>query len=192
MTQLYRESKSHIDGSLIGIFRTSDNAHIPLDEGNTDYAAYLQWVASGNTPDADPLFSLDAIKDRKWEDIKNQRDARKSGCVLVGTHWIHTDDSSRIQWIGIKDTARDLIAAGGKMTDAIPMQGQNLMWKTMSGDFVLVTIQLAFDAVQATKELDAILFASAESKRAALYASTTPETFDTTTGWNKTYDESVA
>lgn len=192
MTQLYRESKSPIDGSVLGIFRVSDNAHIPLDEGNSDYAAYLQWVAAGNVADPDPTFSSDSIKDRKWEDIKAQRDARKSGGVLVGNYWIHTDDSSRIQWIGIKDTARDLITAGGKMTDAIPMQGQNLMWKTMTGDFVLVTIQLAFDAVQATKDLDAILFASAESKRAALYASATPETFDVTAGWNKTYAESVA
>lgn len=37
------------------IIRTADNAFIPVDPGNTDYAAYLEWVAAGNTPDpADP------------------------------------------------------------------------------------------------------------------------------------------
>ena len=32
------------------IFRLSDNAFIPFDPDNTDYQAYLEWVAQGNTP----------------------------------------------------------------------------------------------------------------------------------------------
>jgi hypothetical protein len=30
--------------------RISDNAVIPFDPDNTDYQAYLKWVAEGNTP----------------------------------------------------------------------------------------------------------------------------------------------
>ena len=37
----YSESKS--------IFRISDSAMIPPDPANTDYQAYLAWVALGNT-----------------------------------------------------------------------------------------------------------------------------------------------
>lgn len=32
------------------ILRIADNASIPADPKNTDYAAYLAWVAAGNTP----------------------------------------------------------------------------------------------------------------------------------------------
>jgi hypothetical protein len=36
---------------VIGILDTSRRASIPLDPDNTDYQAYLKWVAEGNTPE---------------------------------------------------------------------------------------------------------------------------------------------
>lgn len=38
----------------LAILRLSDGATIPADPGNTDYAAYLQWLADGNQPDPAP------------------------------------------------------------------------------------------------------------------------------------------
>jgi hypothetical protein len=32
------------------VIRLSDNAYIPFALDNTDYQAYLKWVAQGNTP----------------------------------------------------------------------------------------------------------------------------------------------
>jgi hypothetical protein len=38
------------------IKRLSDNAFIPFDPANTDYAEYLEWLAEGNEPlPADPV-----------------------------------------------------------------------------------------------------------------------------------------
>jgi hypothetical protein len=34
----------------ICIMRIMDNAFIPPDTANTDYQAYLKWLAEGNTP----------------------------------------------------------------------------------------------------------------------------------------------
>ena len=37
------------------ILRTADNAFIPPDPANTDYAAYLAWLEAGNTPEPAPI-----------------------------------------------------------------------------------------------------------------------------------------
>jgi hypothetical protein len=36
------------------ILRIADNAFIPQDPANTDYAAYLAWLEAGNTPEPAP------------------------------------------------------------------------------------------------------------------------------------------
>jgi hypothetical protein len=42
------------------ILRTTDGAYIPPDPANTDYAAYLKWVAAGNMPEPAPIVALPA------------------------------------------------------------------------------------------------------------------------------------
>ena len=50
----YKKVNSPITNELCGIHDTETNTSIPLNEANTDYQEYLEWVAEGNTPeDAD-------------------------------------------------------------------------------------------------------------------------------------------
>jgi hypothetical protein len=48
---MFKQYKT-ISGDIAqGIVRLADNAFIPFDPANTDYQAYLKWLAEGNTPE---------------------------------------------------------------------------------------------------------------------------------------------
>jgi hypothetical protein len=47
---MYKIIKNLIESEPTCIRRISDQACIPFDPDNTDYQAYLKWIAEGNTP----------------------------------------------------------------------------------------------------------------------------------------------
>jgi hypothetical protein len=47
---MYKQIKDKYGVITNTICRVEDNAFIPMDDANTDYQAYLKWLAEGNTP----------------------------------------------------------------------------------------------------------------------------------------------
>jgi len=47
---MYKLIKNILTDNINSVLRIADNACIPFDPANTDYQAYLKWVAEGNTP----------------------------------------------------------------------------------------------------------------------------------------------
>ena len=47
---MYKLIKDIFTSEVKSVQRLSDKAVIPFDLANTDYQAYLKWVAEGNTP----------------------------------------------------------------------------------------------------------------------------------------------
>lgn len=128
-----------------------------------------------------------------WGLIKGERDRRSVAGTQAGDKWVHSDLFSRSQWLGLKDNARDALAAGGTMDTALcDSQGQAIVWKMLDGSFVPVTAQLAFDVVAAVTRSDIAIFTAAEQHNAAMRTAEDPAAYAYAAGWPQSYAEWAA
>jgi hypothetical protein len=203
---IWKKPDGHVAVTMInGEINSADHASELVERGDIP-ATWIRVAVDFNLPanwlnrewlwdDAAGSMVPDVTHGRTmmWESIKAERDRRKSGGIKVKVgsiyKWFNSDADSRIQLIGLKDKARDLLAAGGAMTDKLTILGQTVKWKTMDGSFVEITAQLAFDIVAAAGDLDAQLFATAEAHKAAMEASADPASYDFSTGWPPSFGE---
>ena len=51
MAKKYKLNSLDTFGKQSSVIKVDTMTYIPFDEGNSDYQAYLFWVAEGNTPD---------------------------------------------------------------------------------------------------------------------------------------------
>lgn len=109
--------------SETGVVRGSDGAHIPEDEGNADWRAFLEWQASGKTasPIPVPPFDPNAVGDECKQRIfavastnaqVNMAAARASGVLSSADETAFADG---LQWIAsMRAACAALIAAEDK------------------------------------------------------------------------------
>jgi hypothetical protein len=122
--------------------------------------------------------TLAAIRGDLWRLIQVERDRRTQAGVKVGSFWFHSDQSSRIQQLG-------LVIMGSNLPTGI-------MWKTMAGSFVEMTPALAGQIFQAVAATDIAIFTVAEQHKAQMFASATPLTYNYLTGtppWPQVFGE---
>lgn len=123
--------------------------------------------------EADRAVPLDVHQAQAWERIKAERERRRVGGVKVGSHWFHSDDSSRIQQLALSMTGAGMPAG--------------IQWKTLTLTpppvFVKMTPALAGQIFMAVAAWDQAVFAAAEAHRIAMEASAEPGVYDFAGGW---------
>jgi hypothetical protein len=142
-------------------------------EVNADDPRYLALLEKQN-PTAAPVSDIAAV----WAQIKAERELRTlTGGFQAGGYWFHSDQLSRDQQI-------KLFLAGA----ALPQTP----WKTMSGEFVVMSQELATAIITASGASDIAIFGAAEVHRAAMEASANPTAYDYSESWPLTFEEWAA
>lgn len=140
----------------------------------------ISWITGEPLPSKAELdaYILQSSKDGKWEEIKAERDRRKAAGVKVDTKWYHSDDTSRIQYLG-------LAMYGANMPTGI-------MWKTMDGTFIEMSPALVQQISGTIGSSDVDIFTIAEQHKSAMLASQDPVAYDIFNGnpaWPLVYGE---
>lgn len=131
-----------------------------------------QWEVVALTDD-EIASNMVSVKLAMWDEIQQKRSEVKEGGVQVGGKWFHTDDASRIQYIG-------MLLLG----EALP---EGVWWKTMDTSVTTMTPALAKSVVEAVAALDYSAFAVAETHRKAMEASDRPDLYDFNDGWPESF-----
>lgn len=119
----------------------------------------------------DGFDPLPEAKAAKWAEVQAERDRRKFAGYMASGHRFHSDPDSRTQQLG-------LVIMGANVP---PIQ-----WRTLDGDYVTMTQQLAGAIFTATATGDSLIFAAAEVHRNAIFALTdlsSIESYDFSGGW---------
>lgn len=149
------------DGGYLGLVSRGEAAAVALSAPPAPSG--WRWVAGAWAR----VYARGESEALAWERIKAERDRRKgAGVTYSGAGW-HTDDASRIQYLGLK-------------TQGIP---PGLKWKTIGGAFADLSPAVLDAVMNTVATYDTALFVAAETHRAMMRASPDPLGYDFAGGW---------
>ena len=149
------------------VIRASDGANIPADPANSDYAAYLVWLAEGNTPDPMSAPSLDDVKAAKNLQINLWRGAANQTTFPHAGKLVACDALSR--------SDIDAVANSIALTGSFPV-GFPGAWKATDNTYIMLPDVDAFKEMHASMTLQGTInFGRSQTLKADLAAATTVE-----------------
>jgi hypothetical protein len=133
-----------------------------------------------------PEQTIEEIQRNQWTRLKDERDTRKAGGLMLvideKEYWFHTDESSRGQYSILSDSAR---------RNNLPENYVLDQWKTMSGEFLPLTIAILHLIMDTGIHNESVLFNITEKKLLEMKASPDPINYPVKVGWPQTYEEWV-
>lgn len=133
---------------------------------------------------------IEAAQVLMWERIKAKRTEIRFGGVEADGMWFDSDVDGRVQWLNLERKAQNRLVASGKLQDQLYIDGSLLEWKTMTNEWVPVTVQLALQVIDAMEVLESRAHKVAEIHKAEMIASPDPLAYDYSTGWPATFKQS--
>lgn len=116
------------------VIRLADNANIPNDPANSDWAAYKVWCNKGNT--AQPEFGAEELLIQRRTAIADRRFKAEIAGISVGGVSVYTD----------RTTQNKLTATAFR---AARDPSYTVDWKTLDGSFVTLTSDLILHVADA-------------------------------------------
>lgn len=156
-------------GGVKGVVEYSDGRSNSAIDTIAGYADIVQlWNAL--TPPAPIPPTLAQLKSAKIEAIKTERDRLIiQGGHKIGLFWYHSNEISLIQQIALNSLADKMVAGGAPDGTAII----STPWKTLSGEFVTLTVGIGKSFIQSALTQQGALFTAAQNKINEINALTT-------------------
>ena len=117
---------------------------------------------------------IEAERINKWRQIEAMREEKYNNGVKVGEYWFQTSSWSKINYMGAA-----MLGAAFPGTD----------WKTMTGEEVWLTGQLAGQIMAAIAGQTDAIFKAAQAHKESMMASEDPSVYDFSGGWPDTFGE---
>lgn len=131
-----------------------------------------------------PAETLEQTKEKKWSDIKSERDhLTQSGGYQLDGYWFHSDAYSLSQQQGLILAAMQVQASGGDMNAPLIATP----WYAMGSVPVEMTANLALRLLPAAMEQQVAIFEAAKAHKVAMEGSADPAAYDCTKGWPKVF-----